>query len=380
MATSAETRKFEAETKQLLDIMIHSLYTDKEIALRELISNASDALDKIRFSALTSPDLLPEGEELEIRLEPDADKRTLTIHDNGIGMSRQEVIDNIGSIARSGTQEMLKQVAKGDTSSSTPELIGRFGVGFYSAFMVADSVTLETRKAGEEASTLWTSSADGEYTVSDGSRRKQGTSVTLHLKPVDADGGIEDYTDEWVLARIIRRYSNFIAYPIRHKVRREQRETDEKGIVKPDGETTVTFEDKTLNSMQPIWTRPESEVKDEEYSEFYKHIASGLERSDAAHAGQGGRDFGVRVRPVRALGETLRRGPVGLRVRIAAVRQAGDDHGALRSGAAPIPAIRARGGGLVRPSAQHLPADAPGEPAPRANPEVPEQEDPRQAG
>ncbi len=274
MATSAETRKFEAETKQLLDIMIHSLYTDKEIALRELISNASDALDKIRFSALTSPDLLPEGEELEIRLEPDADKRTLTIHDNGIGMSRQEVIDNIGSIARSGTQEMLKQVAKGDTSSSTPELIGRFGVGFYSAFMVADSVTLETRKAGEEASTLWTSSADGEYTVSDGSRRKQGTSVTLHLKPVDADGGIEDYTDEWVLARIIRRYSNFIAYPIRHKVRREQRETDEKGIVKPDGETTVTFEDKTLNSMQPIWTRPESEVKDEEYSEFYKHIAS----------------------------------------------------------------------------------------------------------
>ena len=254
--------------------MIHSLYTNKDIFLRELISNASDALDKLRFSALTSPELLPEGEELEIRVDPDAQKRTLAIHDNGIGMSREEVIENIGSIARSGTQEMLKQLGKADASKAMPELIGRFGVGFYSAFMVSEKVELETRKAGEETSTLWSSNADGTYTIGQGSRRSQGTTVSLQLKPVDKDAGIEDYTTEWVIDRIVKRYSNFIAYPIRHKVRREKSETDEKGIVRPDGKTTVTFEDKTLNSMKPIWTRPESEVEGEEYNEFYKHIAS----------------------------------------------------------------------------------------------------------
>ncbi len=274
MPDSTETRHFEAETKRLLDLMIHSLYTDKDIAIRELISNASDALDKLRFAALTAPDLRPDGEDLEIRLEADSDKRTLAILDNGIGMSRQEVIDNIGSIASSGTQEMLKQFGKEDQPPATQELIGRFGVGFYAAFMVADTVILESRRAGEETSTLWSSNADGTYTITDGSRRRQGTTVTLHLKAVDPDAGIEDYTNEWVLTNIVRRYSNFISYPIRHKVRTEKRETDEKGIVKPDGETTVVFEDKTLNSMKPIWTRAESDVSDEEYNEFYKHIAS----------------------------------------------------------------------------------------------------------
>ena len=275
MSTSSETRAFEAQTKQLLDLMIHSLYTDKDIFLRELISNASDALDKLRFLALTESDLLPEGEKLEIRLEPDSDKRLLTIHDNGIGMSRQEVIDNIGSIARSGTQEMLKALAKDGGKDAVPELIGRFGVGFYSSFMVAKKVVLETRKAGEESAVHWSSEADGTYTISAGSRKKQGTSVTLHLKPADSDAGIEDFTDEWVLQRVVRRYSNFIGHPIRHNVRREKRDTDEKGIVKPDGKTTVVFEDKTLNSMKPIWTRSESEVTEEEYSEFFKHIAGG---------------------------------------------------------------------------------------------------------
>lgn len=274
METSTETRKFEAETKQLLDLMIHSLYTNKDIFLRELISNASDALDKLRFNALTSPDLVPDGEELEIRLEPDADRRTLTIHDNGIGMTRQEVIENIGSIARSGTQEMLEHLGKAGSSKAMPELIGRFGVGFYSSFMVADRVILETRKAGEETSTRWSSDAGGTYEVGEGSRRSQGTSVTLELKPVNPDAGIEDYTQEWVLSRIVKRYSDFIGHPIRHKVRRETKERDEKGIVKPDGKTTVTFDDKTLNSMKPIWTRQESEVEEEEYAVFYKHITS----------------------------------------------------------------------------------------------------------
>ncbi len=272
MSTATETRNFEAETKQLLDLMIHSLYTNKEIFLRELISNASDALDKLRFRSLTEPDLIREGEELEIRLEADADARTLTIHDNGIGMSRQEVIDNIGSIARSGTQEMLESLRSQQGSDKMPELIGRFGVGFYSAFMVADRVVLETRAAGDDSSTLWRSEADGTYTLSDGDRRGGGTSVTLHLKPVDADAGIEDFTNEWKLESAVKRYSNFIAYPIRQRVRREKREKDEKGIVKPDGKTTYVVDDKTLNSMKPIWTRPESEVTEEEYNEFYKHI------------------------------------------------------------------------------------------------------------
>ncbi len=274
METTTETRAFEAETKQLLDLMIHSLYTNKEIFLRELISNSSDALDKLRFMAITEPGLLPDGEELEIRLDPDGDKRTLAIHDNGIGMTRQEVIDNIGSIARSGTQELLKQLRKQGDAGATPEMIGRFGVGFYSAFMAADTVELETRKAGEDASTLWTSNADGTYTISEGSRKAHGTSVKLQLKPVDQDAGIEDYTEEWTLERIVKQYSNFIAYPIRHRVRREKRDTEEKGVVKADGKTTVVLEDKTLNSMKPIWTRPESEVKDKEYSEFYRHTTA----------------------------------------------------------------------------------------------------------
>lgn len=253
--------------------MIHSLYTNKEIFLRELISNSSDALDKLRFRSLTEPGLMPEGEELEIRLEVDADARTLSVQDNGIGMSRQEVIDNIGSIARSGTQEMLKNLSSQQGAEKMPELIGRFGVGFYSAFMVADQVVLETRKSGDDSSTLWRSEADGTYTLSEGDRRSPGTSVTLHLKPADEDAGIEDFTNEWTLESVVKRYSNFIGYPIRQRVRREKSETDEKGIVKPDGKTTYVVDDKTLNSMKPIWTRPESEVTEEEYNEFYKHIS-----------------------------------------------------------------------------------------------------------
>ena len=273
MSTATETRNFEAETKQLLDLMIHSLYTNKEIFLRELISNASDALDKLRFRSLTEPGLMPEGEELEIRLEVDADARTLSVQDNGIGMSRQEVIDNIGSIARSGTQEMLKNLSSQQGAEKMPELIGRFGVGFYSAFMVADQVVLETRKPGDDTSTLWRSEADGTYALSEGDRRSQGTTVTLHLKPADEEAGIEDFTNEWTLESVVKRYSNFIGYPIRQRVRREKSETDEKGIVKPDGKTTYVVDDKTLNSMKPIWTRPESEVTEEEYNEFYKHIS-----------------------------------------------------------------------------------------------------------
>ncbi len=271
MPTQPETLQFEAETKQLLDLMIHSLYTEKEIFLRELVSNASDALDKLRFSALTDSSLLPSGEELQIRIDADPDRRILTIRDNGIGMTREEVISNIGSIARSGTQEMLEELGKSKDTKETLEMIGRFGVGFYSAFMVADVVELETQKAGTAESTLWKSNADGTYSVAPGERRSQGTTVMLHLKPSDTDAGLADYTNDWTISSVVKRYSNYIAYPIRQRVQRPRKDEDDEAIIGPDGKTA--FEDRTLNSMKPIWTRPESDVTDKQYAEFYKHIA-----------------------------------------------------------------------------------------------------------
>ena len=248
MAAQVETYQFQAETKQLLDIMIHSLYTTKEIFLRELISNASDALDRLGFESLTKPELTAEDATKEIRLEVDSDARTLTISDSGIGMSRDEVIEHIGTIAKSGTRELRERMREGASTSVLEELIGQFGVGFYSAFMVADRVTLLTRRAGEQRATRWESTGDGQYTISEADKPTRGTSITLHLKPVDHENGIEDYTDKWTLGRIVKRHSDFVNYPIR-------------------------FDDEVLNSMKPLWTRPASEVTETEYAEFYKHIS-----------------------------------------------------------------------------------------------------------
>jgi len=248
MAAQVETYQFQAETKQLLDIMIHSLYTTKEIFLRELISNASDALDRLGFESLTKPELTAEDATKEIRLEVDSDARTLTISDSGIGMSRDEVIEHIGTIAKSGTRELREKMREGASTSVLEELIGQFGVGFYSAFMVADRVTLLTRRAGEQRATRWESTGDGQYTISEADKPTRGTSITLHLKPVDHENGIEDYTDKWTLGRIVKRHSDFVNYPIR-------------------------FDDEVLNSMKPLWTRPASEVTETEYAEFYKHIS-----------------------------------------------------------------------------------------------------------
>lgn len=279
MSTTAnvETHEFQAETRRLLDLVIHSLYTHKEIFLRELISNASDAIDRLRFEALTSPELAEPGWEPEIRLECDTFARTLTISDNGVGMSRDEVIQNIGSIAKSGTREMLDAVKARKDGAAPPELIGNFGVGFYSAFMAADKVILETKRAGSDEAVRWESRADGVYTIAPAEKRSHGTVITLHLKPVDHDAGIEDYTDERTLERIVKRYSDFIAYPIRHKVRRETKETDEKGVVMPDGKTTVVTEDKLLNAQKPLWARAESEASDEEYKDFYRDLTGDWE-------------------------------------------------------------------------------------------------------
>ena len=271
---TAETFAFQAETKQLLNLVIHSLYTNKDIFLRELISNASDALDKLRFESLTKPELLPDAAALEIRLEVDKQSRTLTITDNGIGMSRDEVVSNIGTIAKSGTRALLEQVRQdGESPEALSELIGRFGVGFYSAFMVADKVTLITRRAGEDTATEWESTGDGEYALRTAERSQSGTSITLQLKSADPENGIEDFTDSWVLNSIVKRHSDFVTYPIKNKQEREEIERDDEGKPKEGAQPTIVVEDKTLNSMKPIWTRTPSEVTEDEYTEFYKHIA-----------------------------------------------------------------------------------------------------------
>src|SRR5215813_9076731 len=217
-----EEHRFQAETKRLLDLMIHSLYTNKEIFLRELISNASDALDRLRFEALTDPRLLEENDEYEIRLDTDKEARTLSISDTGVGMSRDEVITNIGTIAKSGTDDARKGLAAAPTAQMAAELIGRFGVGFYSSFMVADKVVLTTRRAGEITATRWESTADGTYLLSEAERDRRGTTVTLYLKPADPELGIEDFTDQWALSRVVRKYSDFVTYPILGKYIREE--------------------------------------------------------------------------------------------------------------------------------------------------------------
>jgi molecular chaperone HtpG len=272
MIAKMKEYQFQAETKKLLDLMIHSLYTNKEIFLRELISNASDALDRLRFEALTDPTLLEANDKYEIRLETDKEARTLSISDTGIGMSREEVMANIGTIARSGTDELRKGLEAATTAQMAVDLIGRFGVGFYSSFMVADKVVLTTRKAGESMATRWESTADGTYLLSEAERDRRGTTVTLYLKPADPELGIEDFTDQWVLSRIVRKYSDFVTYPIIGKYIREEAGKD--GGVEQEPNPTIVIEDKILNSMKPIWSRPQAEVSESEYADFYRHISN----------------------------------------------------------------------------------------------------------
>ena len=276
---STEQHAFTAEAQELLNLMVHSLYSHKDIFLRELISNSSDALDRVRLEGLTTSDLLPEG-ELEIRLEVDKDARTLAISDNGIGMSRAEVVRDIGTIARSGSREFLaalkekQRAAAGEGGgAATADLIGQFGVGFYSTFMVADRVTLTTRRAGTDTGTRWESTGDGTYTLDEADQPRAGTTVRLHLKPVDEEDGVRDYTDTWVLKEIVTKHSDFVAHPIRMLIERQEPVLDNAGTpVKGVLPKTVTA-DETLNSMKAIWTRPRGEVSDGEYHEFYRHIS-----------------------------------------------------------------------------------------------------------
>ena len=270
-----ETRSFQAQTKKLLDLMIHSIYSQKDVFLRELISNASDAIDKVRFEALTNPELATDG---KIKLIPDNTARRLTITDNGIGMTYEEVIEHIGTIAKSGSEayaEKLKELGK---NASAPDLIGQFGVGFYSAFIVADEVTLETCKAGEADGVRWHSRGDGEYTITRIPARPHGTSVTLHLRALaapeeealpDTD---DDFSDPWTLRKTVKKYSDFIAYPIVLDVEKHEVERDADGKVVEGGKTETKTIEETINSQKALWTRTPAEVTTEEHNEFYKHL------------------------------------------------------------------------------------------------------------
>jgi molecular chaperone HtpG len=269
MNARVEQLEFQAEARQLLDLMVHSVYSNKDSFLRELISNASDALDKLRLEAFRNKDLDPDitdTSDLHIEIEADRQARTLTIRDNGIGMTRAEVVDLIGTLAKSGTAELRQQLREAKNAAASEDLIGQFGIGFYSVFIVADKVELLTRKAGESEATRWESSGDGTYTIESVDDAPQGTSVTLHLKPEDAEDELYDYTAEWKIRNLVKKYSDFIAWPIRMEV--ERRTPAEDG-----GEDTVTIETETLNSMKALWARPKDEVSDEEYKEFYKHVA-----------------------------------------------------------------------------------------------------------
>ncbi|TVS78212.1 molecular chaperone HtpG [Mycobacterium helveticum] len=272
MNARVEQMEFQAEARQLLDLMIHSVYSNKDSFLRELISNASDALDKLRLEAFRNKDLDVDTSDLHIELEVDKEARTLTVRDNGIGMTRAEVVDLIGTLAKSGTAELRQQLRESQNAAASEELIGQFGIGFYSSFMVADKVELLTRKAGESAATRWESSGEGTYTIEtiDAGKGKgvpQGTAVTLHLKPEDTDNELHDYTSDWRLRGLVKKYSDFIAWPIRMEVQRRTPSEDD------SGDEVVTTEIETLNSMKALWARPKDEVSEEEYKEFYKHIA-----------------------------------------------------------------------------------------------------------
>ncbi|MFJ3762984.1 molecular chaperone HtpG [Streptomyces sp. NPDC090080] len=260
-SSSVETLEYQAETRQLMRLVIHSIYSNKDIFLRELISNASDALDKLRLESLTDSSLVEDGTDLHISLEVDKDARTLTVTDNGIGMSRDDLVDLIGTIAKSGTADLLAKIKESKDAATAENLIGQFGVGFYSAFMVADKVTLRTRRAGTDSGTEWESDGEGAYTIQAVDGLPVGTSVTLHLKAADSEDGLADYLSESKIRQIVKHYSDFIRWPIRMTTEHT------------DAEGATTRDIDTLNSMKALWARPRTEVTEDEYREFYQQIS-----------------------------------------------------------------------------------------------------------
>ena len=349
-----ETLGFQAEVKQLLKLMIHSLYSNKEIFLRELISNASDAADKLRFEALSDDALWESDPELKIRVAFDKAARTITISDNGIGMNRQEVIEHIGTIAKSGTRQFFEALT-GDQAKDA-HLIGQFGVGFYSAFIVADKVTLITRRAGlgAEHGVNWESAGEGDYTLETVEKAGRGTDVILHLRE-----GEDELLSSWQLKSIIRKYSDHITLPI--VMKKEEWDAEKK-------ETVVKDEDEAVNQASALWARPKSEITPEQYEEFYKHVAHDFEAPLAyVHAKVEGKQEYTQLlympgpRPVR---------PVGPRAapRHQALRAPRVHHGRRQAADALLPALRARGDRLQRPAAQRVARNPAGKQGHRSHP------------
>lgn len=262
---SKQTMGFQAEVKQLLQLMIHSLYSNKEIVLRELISNASDAADKLRFEAISNGALYENDSELKINVSFDKDARTLTISDNGIGMRREEVINNIGTIAKSGTKEFFQNLT-GDQAKDA-NLIGQFGVGFYSSFIIADKVTLITRRAGETEAVKWESGGEGDFTIEATEKAGRGTEVILHLRE-----GEDEFLNDWKLKTIVRKYSDHITLPI--VMKKSEWKDGENG---EGGQMVATDEDETINKASALWARSKSDITEEEYNEFYKHVSHDYE-------------------------------------------------------------------------------------------------------
>jgi len=277
MAAKPETHEFKTEVKQLLNLIINSLYSNKEIFLRELISNASDAIDRLRFRAQTEPEIFGEETEFTITIERDGIKNTLSVEDNGIGMTYDEVLENIGTIAKSGTSDFLEAMSRLNKDDTlTPELIGQFGIGFYSSFIVAEKVTLLTRAAGSDRAVRWESHGDGEFTVTEADKDTRGTIITLELKK--AEEGDPDFTDEWTLRNIVKQHSDFVAYPIVMDVEKDEPLPEAEQLKdkdgKPIGETTrKVIEKDTLNTMKAIWSKSKEDITDKEYEEFYQHIS-----------------------------------------------------------------------------------------------------------
>lgn len=278
MAKNIEKHEFQSEARQVLELMIHSVYSNPDIFLREMISNASDALDKLRIEGLSNPQISEMSKDGRITIAIDKENRTLTISDNGIGMSREELVSYLGTIARSGTKEFIRAMQEA-ASSDNSDLIGQFGIGFYSSFIVADEVTVTTRKAGADETLVWESSGDGTYTIAEGERACPGTDVKLRLKAAGDDESSKDYASEWALRTIIKKYSDFVTYPIYIETAGEE-----------DKEEAA---DEPVNSMKALWMRPENDVSEEEYTEFYKHISRDWEApmERVTYKGEGASEF-----------------------------------------------------------------------------------------
>ncbi|MCF8069463.1 MAG: molecular chaperone HtpG [Desulfobacterales bacterium] len=277
MSPKKETLQFKTEVQQLMNIIINSLYSNREIFLRELISNASDAIDRLRFKSQTERNLLGDDAEFKIKLIPDEKKQTLEIIDNGIGMTYEEVMENIGTIAKSGTAEFVAALEKSKKKATpAPELIGQFGVGFYSAFIVADKVTVTTKAAGSDRAVKWESSGDGSYTIEETKKEDRGTRILLKLKKLEE--GEQDFTQEYTLRHIVKQHSDFVNYPVVMDVEREEQVDPSEPMFDKDGKPTgakmhKVIREETLNSMKAIWTKNKNDITEEEHKEFYNHIS-----------------------------------------------------------------------------------------------------------